>query len=139
MRVCVVGAKERDTAEDEKYVVGLMEAIKDHTPNVIFVTMLTHMGIGKFIRDVAKKQDAQGRHKYLLIDASVRVFAPHLSKTEVSDIYLARNATPFEMSDMLYYLAAEDRRGPMENLLQRFVEAKRPYKVLMPGDPIEVL
>lgn len=139
MRVCIVGAKERDTAEDEKYVVDLMEAIKGRTPNVIFVTMLTHMGVGKFIREVAKKTDAQGRHKYLLIDASVRVYAPHLSKSEVADIYLARNATPFEMSDMLYYLAAEDRRGPMENLLQRFADAGRPCKVLLPGDAVEVL
>jgi hypothetical protein len=142
MRVCVVGAKERDTDADDKYVVTLMRAIKAVTPNVIFVTTLTHMGIGKFVRAAcAVKDPVTNAHEFDLITADVHMYVPtsKLPKTDLAQIFMARNATPFELSDMLYYLATDARRGPMEELLQRFIDHKRPYKILYPDDPIEVL
>jgi hypothetical protein len=142
MRVCIIGAKERDTTADSEYVVNLMRAIKAATPNVIFITTLTHMGIGKFVRAAcAVKDPVTNKHEFNLIDANVHIFVPSsaLSKSDLAQIFMARNATPFELSDMLYYLATDARRGPMEDLLQRFIDHKRPYKILYPDDPIEVI
>jgi hypothetical protein len=140
MRICVVGAKERDTKADGEYAVQLMRAIKEKTPNVLFITMLTHIGIGRYIRAAAEVRDpATGQFEFALIDCTVRLFTKNLSRSDLSQIFIARNATPYELSDMLYYLASEERRGPMEDLLQRFIDGGRPYKLLRPGDPIEVI
>jgi hypothetical protein len=140
MRICIIGAKERDTTADGEYVVELMRAIKARTPSVIFVTMLTHLGIGKYMRDAcAVKNPVTNKLEFALIDSTVRIFATGLSRSELAQIFMARNATPYELSDMLYYLASEERRGPMEDLLQRFIDGGRPYKVLGPGQPIELI
>lgn len=140
MRICIVGAKERDTDADGKYAVQLMRAIKEKTPNVLFITMLTHVGIGRYIRSASEARDpVTGQHEFALIDSTVRLFTKNLSRSDLSQIFIARNATPYELSDMLYYLASEERRGPMEDLLQRFIDGGRPYKILRPGDPIEVI
>jgi hypothetical protein len=140
MRICIIGAKERDTTADGKYVVELMRAIKARTPSVIFVTMLTHLGIGKYMRDACSVKDPiTKKQEFALIDSTVRIFANNLPRPELAQIFMARNATPYELSDMLYYLASEERRGPMEDLLQRFIDGGRPYKILCPGDPIELL
>lgn len=139
MRVCIVGAKERDTEEDRQTVSDLMELISANQPGCLFITMLTHVGVGKFIREKCLERDSNDRFRFALIECNVRTYAQNLSKAELAQIYLARNGTPFEMSDVLYYLASEERRGPMEDLLERFSLAGRPVKVLMPGEPLELI
>jgi len=139
MRVCIVGAKERDTESDRRTVCDLMEQISEQSSGCLFITMMTHVGVGKFIREKCLERDANDRYRFALIECNTRVYAQNLAKSELAQIYLARNGTPFEMSDVLYYLASEERRGPMEELLQRFIDAGRPVKVLMPGDDLELI
>ena len=115
-----------------------MDAIVKATPGCVFVTSLSHLGVGRYIREKCLEK-VNGRFKFQLVDCNVRTYAADLSKSELAAVYIARNATPYEMSDVLYYLASEDRRGPMEDLLQRFIDGGRPTKVMLPGDPIEVI
>lgn len=136
MKIAIVGAKERDTDEDRVLVSALMEQIVAEAPHTVFVAALTHMGVGRYVKEKAIEQDTDGHYKFALIECSVRIFAQGLSKSDLAQIYLARNGTPYELSDMLIYLAAEDRRGTCEELLERFVQAGRPTLILMPGDPI---
>jgi hypothetical protein len=136
MRICIVGSKERDMPEDRALVHELMERIVGEVPHIVFVTVMTHMGVGKFVRDKCLEKDANGQYRFALIECSVRIHARSLSKTEAAQIYLARNASPFEMSDMMVYFASEDRRGTCEDILERFQVAGRPAVVMMPGDSI---
>ena len=82
------------------------------------------------------EKDDQNNFRYSLIECDVRIYARGMSKPDLAQVYLARNATPFELSDILIYLASEDRRGTMEELLERFLNAHRPAIVLHPGDPL---
>ena len=90
------------------------------------MTTLTHIGVGMFVRQKCMERDHNDQPRYALIECTVRVFARSLSKSELAQIYLARNATPFETSDIMIYLASEDRRGTMEDMLERFQRAARP-------------
>ena len=132
----MVGAKERDTEEDRLLVEKLVEQISSEAPHTVFVGMMTHIGVGRFLKDKILRRDGNGSFSFSMIECSVRVFARGMSKSDLVQIYLARNATPFEISDMLIYLASEDRRGTCEELLERFHHAGRPVLVLMPGDPL---
>jgi hypothetical protein len=134
MNIAVVGSKERDTEEDRQLVSSLLEQLVLEAPHSVFVTALSHIGVGRFVRDKCLEKDNAGRYRFALIECTVRIYAASLSKSELSQIYLARNATPFETADMLIYLASEDRRGTMEDLLDRFTRAGRPTLVLMPGE-----
>jgi hypothetical protein len=136
MRVLIVGAKERDTDEDRRLVAELMDRISAEAPYTLFVSMMTHTGVGRFVKDKALQKSGEGRYAHRMIDCSQRIFAKGLAKSELVELYLARNATPFESSDMLIYLASEDRRGTCEELLERFQKANRPVLVMRPGDPI---
>lgn len=136
MKIAIVGSKERDTEEDRQLVASLLEQLVLEAPHSVFVTALSHIGVGKFVRDKCLEKTELGRYRFALIECSVRIYAQSLSKSELSQIYLARNATPFETADMLIYLASEDRRGTMEDLLERFQRAGRPALVLMPGEKI---
>jgi 2-methylaconitate cis-trans-isomerase PrpF len=136
MKIVVVGAKERDTEEDRVFVCDLMDRIASEAPHTTFVTTLTHMGVGKFAKEYGLTKDENNHYKFQLIECSVRIYAQYLSKSELAQVYLARNATVTEMGDMLIYLASEDRRGTCEDLLSRFRAAGRPTLVLMPGDAL---
>lgn len=137
MKVVIVGAKERDTIEDRDLVCRLVEKIAAEAPRTIFVGSMTHVGVGRFLKDKCLEHDpVSGRYRYVLVDCSVRVFAQGLSKADMSQIFLARNATPLEIGDLLIYLASEDRRGTCEDLVDRFVKAGRPVVILAPGEPL---
>lgn len=131
-----MGAKERDTEEDRRVVDLLIEKVAVEAPHTVFVTMMTHTGVGKFVKDKILQRDSAGRYSYSMIECEVRVYSRSMAKPDLAQIYLARNATPFEVSDMMIYLASEDRRGTCEELLERFQRGGRPTLVLEPGDPI---
>lgn len=136
----IVGAKERDTDEDRALVGDLMEKAAVYYPGCLFITMLTQVGVGKFVKEKCLEKDGRGDFKFQFVACDVRLFAKNLSKAESAQIYIARNATVFELGQVFYYFASEDRRGTMENLIMdRVAPAGLPYKVLLPGDPIELI
>lgn len=136
MYIVIAGARERDTDEDRAYVCALIEQIHREASHTIFIGTLTHTGVGRFVREKCLERDSEGRYRFALIECSVKIFAQGLAKTDLAGIYLARNATPFEMADALIYLASEDRRGTVEELKLRFDRAARPVLVLAPGEAL---
>ena len=136
MYIVIAGARERDTDEDRDYVNFLIEQIQQEAPHTIFVGTLTHTGVGRYVREKCLERDGEGRYRFALIECSVKIFAQGLAKSDLATIYLARNATPFEMADALIYLASEDRRGTVEELKTRFDKAGRPVLVLAPGQAV---
>lgn len=136
MKIAIVGAKERDTQEDRRLVERIIEQVAAESPHTVFVGMMTHLGVGSYVKDKCLEKDTLGRYRFSMIECSVRVFARGLSKPDLSQIYLARNATPAELADMMIYLASEDRRGTCEDLLERFEKAGRPVLVLGPSDDL---
>lgn len=113
-----------------------MQQIDAEAPHTVFVTMMTHAGVGRFVKDICLLKDDFGRTRYMMVECAVRIYAQGMSKNDMAQIYLARNATPAEMADMLIYLASEDRRGTCEDLLLRFQQSGRPVLVLMPDEPL---
>ena len=136
MNIAIVGARERDTEEDRELVGKLMEQIAVEAPRSTFVAALTHIGVGRFVKDKCLEKDDQNNYRFALIECQTRIYSRSMSKSDLAQVYLARNATPFEISDFLIYLASEDRRGTMEDLLDRFLAAHRPVLLLKPGDAL---
>lgn len=136
MNICIVGARERDTGEDRQLVGQLVEQIAAEAPHSTFISTLTHVGVGLFVKDKCLEKDVNNNYRFAFIECQVRMYARGLSRSDLSQIYLARNASPFEMSDVLIYLASEDRRGTMEELLERFQRAARPFLILGAGEPL---
>jgi hypothetical protein len=134
--VVIVGAKLRDAPEDKAVVCALMELAAKRYPNCCFVTMLTSMGVGSFVKQKCLEKDSLDRFRFQLIECNVRLYASNLSQSESSTIYIARNATVYEMGDVFLYLAMPDRRGPLEDLIDRAVRGERPYRVFLPGDEL---
>lgn len=137
MKVVLMGAKERETDKDRELVCEAMEKLSALYPGILMIALMTHMGVGKFVRDKCLEKDAAGNFKYQLIECSVRLYARHLSKAETAEIFIARNASAFEMGDILVYFAHPSRRGTTEDMLERFKAAGRPYKVFLPGEPVD--
>jgi hypothetical protein len=139
MNIVICGAKERNTEEDKRKVQELMNRAVVQYPNCVFVTILTHMGIGRFVKEACLEKGPGGQFRFQLIECSVRLYATQLSKSEVQQIYIARNATVFELADITYYFANRDRRGTLEDLVERLQKENRPCRVLLPGDPVELI
>ena len=136
MNILIVGARERDTEEDRQTVCTLMDRLDAEAPRSTFVSMLTHTGVGRFVKEKCLERDDQGSFRFSFIEFSTRVYSHSQSKSDLSKLYLARNASPFEYGDVLIYLASEDRRGTMEDMLDRFLDAHRPVIILRPGEQL---
>jgi hypothetical protein len=141
MNIVIVGARERTSEEDKLLVCDLVEGINKKYPQTVFVTAYSPEGVGKFVKDkCSERHTATGEHRFQLVLCDVWLYAKGLTRVEASTIYVARNATLFELGDMFYYLADRSRRGTMEDLINnRVIPASRPYKVLLPGDGLELL
>ncbi len=139
MNVVIVGAKDRNTEEDKELVHRLMDAAAKHYPNCVFVTMLTHVGVGKFVKEHCLEKGPHNGFRYQLIECAMRLFAQRFSKNELSAIYIARNATVHELGDVFYYFACPERRGTMEELIERAERDGRPCRVMLPGEDFQLL
>jgi hypothetical protein len=141
MNIVIVGAKERDTPADRELVNELLDELHKKYPGMLVVTMATHMGIGKFVHEKClERTPGKNEHKFQLCEVDTRILAKYLSKSEVAEIYLSRNATLFELGNMFYYFASASRRGTIEELLDnRVIPSGRPFKVFLPDDPISLI
>lgn len=139
MRVAIVGSKERNTTQDKELVEQLIDMVTDTTFDVRFVcTDSWQAGIGQFVRGKCTEK-VRGEFKHQVIIYDVRTYTSHLSRQEIADIYLARNAALFEISDVLYFFSGSDRRGTIEDLVEKMQAAGRPVKVFMPGDKVSLI
>ena len=139
MNIVIVGAKDRKSQQERDDVNELMDMLIKHYPGALFITMLAwEEGIGRFVKEKCREQDSEGRFKFKLVEANVRVYASDLSQSEVSQIYIGRNATLFEIGDVLYYFASPSRKGTLENLVERMVDGGRPTVVFLPGDQMRL-
>lgn len=140
MNCVIVGSKERDTEEDRALVGELMEKAAAYYPNCLFVTMLTSVGVGLFVKQKCTEKNGAGKFRFQCVACDVKIYASNLTHAESSAVYLARNATVFELGSLFYYFASEDRRGTMEDLIMnRVAPAGLPYKIFAPGDPVELI
>jgi hypothetical protein len=136
MNICVVGAKERNTPQDKELVAELINKLAQEFPNPVFITMLTHTGVGRFVKEHCIEKRPDGKFKWQLITVDFRLYAVGLSQAELSQVYIARNASPFELGSAFVYFANSTRRGTMEDLIQRAEKAGIPNRIFMPGEPI---
>ena len=139
MRVTIVGSKERSSTQDKEMVEQLIDMVSDSTFDVRFVcTDSWQIGVGQFVRTKCTEK-VRGEFKHQVIIYDVRTYTSHLTKQEIADIYLARNAALFKISDVLYFFSGSDRRGTIEDLVDQMVAAGRPVKVFMPGDKLALI
>jgi hypothetical protein len=136
MNCVVIGAKDRNTPEDRVLVDELLDKLSDMYPNAIFVTMLTHTGVGRFVKEKCLQKYPDGRFRFQLIACDFRLYAVGLSQSELAQIYLARNASPFELGDCFCYFASQNRKGTMEALVERAQKSGRPFRVFLPSEKI---
>jgi hypothetical protein len=135
----MLGAKERDTDEDRELVQTLMQMCRKKYGHCMFVSLDQQMGVGQFLRQLCQEKDSHNRYVHQLILCGTRLFAVDLPKAELVPIFMARNATLFELGDVFIYLANEERRGTIEELIQdRVKPSGRPYVVLEPGDAARI-
>lgn len=140
MVIVIVGAKDRTGPQEQADVNQLIELCAAAYPGCLFVTMLTQdESVGKFVREKCAERDSRGNYRFKLVEANLRVYASNLSKSEVSQIYISRNATVFELGNVFYYFAGNSRRGTMEDLVQRVEKAGMPLKIFLSGDPVKLL
>jgi len=136
MIVVIIGAKERKEEEDRAIVYNLMQLAATTYPSCVFATVLTHEGVGQFVKEKCLEKDDRHNFRYQLVECVLHLYAKFLNKAEVSQIYLTRNATLFELGDIFVYLAGRDRKGMMEDLIvNRVIPAGRPCVILGPGEP----
>lgn len=135
MTIVIVGAKERNTQTDRELVYALIDLAAKRYPSCIFVTTMSGVGVGKFVKEKCLEKNSRQEYKYQFIDVDLRIYATGLSPAEASMLYIARNATLFELGDVFLYLGTDVRRGPLEDLIQKRVEPSgRLYRVFLPGD-----
>ena len=51
VKIAIVGARERDTEEDRQLVGQLMERLDVEAPRSTFISTLTHIGVGRFVKE----------------------------------------------------------------------------------------
>ena len=140
MNVAVLGGKGRDSDEDRKFVFRLLDECAARYPLCSFVTTMTNIGVGYFVKEKCLEQ-TNGKYRHQLVEVSVRLMgADLLSPDERNTVLLARNATLFKLGDVFYYLANRERRGMMEELIQKRVSpSNRPYKIFLPGEELQLI
>jgi hypothetical protein len=139
MKIAVVGSKERCSEEDRVLVESLIEQVAQRNFDAVFIcTDSWNRGIGEFVRKKCVEK-VQGEFIYQVILVDLRTYWKHRSRDEVAQVYRARNASLYEMADMLYYFAGSERKSAIDDLVTRMQESGRPVKVFYPGDPISLL
>lgn len=137
MNVVIVGAKDRVLESDNQLVPALMQGCVEKYSGCLFVTVAAKFGVGKIIRDTCGLIDGRNQYRYQFVEIGVTLYASGLSNAEASAVYLARNALLFELGHVFYLLADQGRNGALEELISaRVAPAGRPYKVLLPGQPL---
>lgn len=139
MRVAIIGAKDRETKDDQKLVDELIDRVAAAAFDVRFVcTNSWQVGIGQFVRTkCTEKENGVFKHQVIIFD--VRTYTHHLSRQEMAEVYLARNAAILQYADVLYYFSGDERKGTAEDLCEKMQAAGRPVKVFAPGDPITLI
>ena len=139
MKVVIVGAKTRNTNHDRVQVNELIDAAWAKYPNCLFVSTSHNEGVGKYVREKCLERTGAGLFKYQLALVNIQLYVSKLSRQEVTALYQTRIASLLEIGDIYYYLASENRTGVMEELIGRALAMNRPVKILLPGDPIELI
>lgn len=135
-----MGSKERETEEDQKLVEQLIEKIAAKHFEVLFIcTNSWTRGVGQFVRAKCTQKDGNGVFLHQLIIFDIRTYAQYLSRDQMAEIYISRNAAIFELADMLYYFADRKRMGTFDDLCKRMQEAGRPTRIFMPGEPVTLI
>jgi hypothetical protein len=137
MNVVIVGSKYRNIETDRGLVDELLEKCIKTYGSCLFFTIRQTEGVGRMIFEACSKKDHLERYVYQFADINVRLFAKNLSNTEASVVYLARNAFLYEVGDVFFLLADEERKSAVEELFSKRVEPSgRPFKIFLPGEPI---
>lgn len=139
MNIVIVGAKDRDSVDDQADVLALLNLLEAKYGVFTVITMMSHTGIGKLVKAEANVPKNGRKYRFPFCEADVRVHANDLSRDAMAQIYTARNAMLFEIGDMFYSFPHPQRRAVIDELIdKRVMPANRPYRVFQPGDPIEV-
>ena len=140
MNVVIVGATDRKSIDDRLLVNKLIDLAYRTYPECVFVTTLSHTGVGKFVKDKCMEKTAENANVYQLVECSIRVFATTFSRPETMQVLLAANAALFELGDVFYFFASEDRRGTTEELItKRVIPSGRAYKIFLPGQDVSLV
>ena len=133
MFVVVVGAVERREEGDEELMVTILEDLRKKYPSLVVISAACDKGIG----NVIKTHCLEEKMRFRFMEVYTRIFA-ELPKTKLAQVFIARNANLEELGDEFHIFATRDRRGSVEDLIQR-VSAKgdRPVYVYVPGEGLK--
>ena len=140
MKIVIVGARDRDSDADKEAVGALIERAYDKYIDCVIITAFASNGIGQFVKEKCLEKDGGGNFKFQMIECLVRTYTRNLTRVEYGEVCVAMNALLFELGDCFFMFAADDRRGTLEELItERVQPSGRPYRVFLPGDPVQLI
>ena len=139
MKIVIVGAKDRESEDDRLDVAALLDALEVKYHNFTVVTVMSHTGIGKLVKNFCSAPKDGRKHRFAFCEADVRVYANDLNREDMAQLYTARNAMLFEIGDLFFGFPHPQRRAVVDELFSKRVEPNnRPHRIFLPGDDITI-
>jgi hypothetical protein len=139
MKIVIVGAKDRDSADDLRDVSELLDKLEERYQSFTVLTVMSHFGIGKLVKELCGKATPSKLHRFPFVEADIHVYANDLGRDDMVQLYMGRNAMLMELGDIFYHFPHPQRRSVVDELFaNRVIPASRPHKSFLPGDDIEL-
>lgn len=137
MQIGVVGSRRRNSEEDRKLMVVLINIVLATESvigkNVVFVSGGCRKGADQFIEDEWKIGRWPGAEMVVYSPE----FASSMSRWDRVNAYYARNKRVVDNSNLLIALVADNRKGGTENTIEHAIKKKIPIWISYGSGRIE--
>lgn len=134
MRVVIVGARLRSESEDFTLVNSLIDELKKMYPGLFIVTTACDRGVGKIVKNRLIPVDPNKPPIIPFLEVAYRIWGEDMPKAVYANIYLTRNPALLALGEEFHIFVDKDKRGVMQDLLERVQDAGLPYSVYQPNE-----
>ena len=138
MKVCIVGDRSRESAQDSVLVNLIIDGVNLKYPKLRIITKGCDRGVGKFIKNRLTNPETRRPKEIDWTEVSLQHHQvdEDLPKMEYSLDYDALNSVLVDLGDEFHILSEERPRGVTMNLLRRVMQSNRPYSLYKPRDVV---
>lgn len=133
MRVVILGGRDRRERDDYIIVNKLLDELKQKYTNLLVITAGCDRGVGKIINNRLMPPVKGQPPEIDYVECSMRpTVGRDLAKTEMSSLFLARNAALAELGDEFHLFTEQRQMGIVEDLRQRCELQGKPHAIYQP-------
>ena len=126
MFVVIIGDLDRDTGDDKKQVLSLLEELKSQYSDLVIISGACKSGIGQFVRD----RCIQNRNNpdLAFVEYDIKPWT-RLSEARLAQVFISRNPALLEIGEIFHIFPSGRKTGHVPDLIQRVKKLNVPLAI----------